>query len=187
MVLVLCFFRHGVVKRVLGAAYAHVEILVASGARSTAYAASPGGVFSCLDPTDLGLTDEHYTFLALPTTLSEDDMVMRTCDACSQSYIPYNRWDTALTTLLPARWTSEVDLFHAPTLHAAQAVVLILRECLDQGSPILRALQGVNSRSVKAAQLAVHLRGVGYVVNHESVGNLMGGARLPADFACQFV
>jgi len=187
MVLVLCFFRHCLLKRVLGAAYTHVEILVASGARSTAYAASPGGVFASMDPGELELTDENYSFLALPTSLSEDDMVMRTCDACSQSYIPYNRWDTALSSVLPARWTSEVDLFHAPTLHAAQAVVLVLRECLDPGNPVLRALQGVNSRSANARQLTARLSNVSYVVNHCSVGKLMGGARLPADFAGQLV
>jgi hypothetical protein len=176
MVLVLCVFKHGYLQRRFGAAYLHVELLVAAGPRSMAFSVSPGGVFSGMEPDQLDLTDDHYEFLALPTSPQEDDMILRTCEACSQSHIPYNAWDTALSTLLPARWARDVDLFHAPSLHAAQAVILILRECLDPASPVLETLQGVCSRSTNAIQLARRLRKASSSVNQPSVWKMIGKA-----------
>jgi hypothetical protein len=178
MVLVLCFFKHRYWQRVFKSAYMHVEMLVAAGPRSMAFSISPGGVFSGMEPEQLDITDEHYDFAVLPTSPLEDDMILRTCEACSQSFIRYNAWDTALSSLLPAGFAADVDLYHAPTLHAAQAVVLVLRECLDPGNPVLRPLQAMNSRAINAAQLARRLRDVSQPVNESSVGKLIGGGVL---------
>lgn len=169
MVLVLCFFKH----RLFNDLYIHVEMLVGCGNQSLAFSVYRGGEFGMIEPEHLNLTDEACDFMTLPTGPLEDDMIMRTCDACCQSHIKYNLRDSILSVVAPFMCGTDTDLFHSPTLHAPQAVVLILRECLDPDNPVLKAMQGFNSRTFTSRQLGQRLCGIGTYVLQSSVARLM--------------
>lgn len=95
----------------------------------------------------------HYSFV------SDDAETVRkcwdTCVACVSARKDYNFYDYRLTCLVPFYSPKpDLDLFSATSLHSAQALVLILRCCLDPGSHLGRLLQGVNSRSLTPHSLA---------------------------------
>jgi hypothetical protein len=91
---------------------------------------------------DLGA---HFDFRVLPVTDEESDRLFETCDACTKAVKLFNLADLLLIHV-PLREPAEIPLFETVTLNNAQAVILILRECLDPTSVLRGALDGLHSR-----------------------------------------
>ena len=67
-----------------------------------------------------------------------------TCEACVTVRKPYNLLDDILIHL-PFTAT-ELSVVDTPRLNNSQAIILILRECLNADNPLRRGLEGLNSR-----------------------------------------
>jgi len=72
------------------------------------------------------------------------DAVFRTCEACAQAKLPFNLQDLLMMHVLQT--ADDPRLFDCPKLHNAQAVILILRECLPAEHELRAALNPLNSR-----------------------------------------
>ena len=100
-----------------------------------------------------GLTD----FLLLPVEHEEAGRLYATCDACEKAGKPFNLYDVLLMHV-PFREPEDRSVIEAPTLNNTQAVILILRECLDQDNQLRNALVGLNSRQTFLDDLYDRLR-----------------------------
>lgn len=86
-----------------------------------------------------------YECLLIPVDEEEGDRILRTCDAVMQVKKPYNLKDIFLMHV-PFREVEDPPIDKAPTLHNAQAIILILRECLRQDNRLREGIAGLNSR-----------------------------------------
>ena len=91
-------------------------------------------------------------FLTLSVTPEEYERILHTCRACVQAKLSYNAHDAALLSV-PFRTPCEKGLFEVQALQNMQAVILILRECLDGDNPALAVVQGVHSRTTSSDRL----------------------------------
>ena len=83
--------------------------------------------------------------LLLDLDMEEMRKVRATCEACAQSVKPFNLYDVVMM-LVPFWVPEEIPLYEAKTLNNTQALILILRECLNEENPLRKALEGMNSR-----------------------------------------
>ena len=84
------------------------------------------------------------------------------CRACHSTVKGYNQVDRVCSALLPFfNPEDKKDVFAVQHFHSAQAVVLILRECLASSHPFVCRLNSVNSRSVTPEALHNILLGLG--------------------------
>ena len=90
--------------------------------------------------------------LELVVSEGECDRLLQTCRACVTAKKRYNFRDILLYNV-PFREPMELSLFKTETLHDTQAVILVLRECLDATNPLLRALNTVHSRTTMPSLL----------------------------------
>jgi hypothetical protein len=79
----------------------------------------------------------------------EVDRIYRMCRGCVSVNKDYNNVDRMLTALVPFyQPPDDKNIFDVESLHSAQAVVLILRECLDKCNVVRERIYGLNSRII---------------------------------------
>lgn len=95
---------------------------------------------------------------------SENDMmdkVYRLCRALPASIQDFNSRDRIMSSIIPFYTPPDVkDIFNVECLHSAQAVILILRECLTNSNPIKERVRGLNSRTATPDSLVDALWGL---------------------------
>jgi len=138
--------------KVLAGPYVHTEIIITSPKTTTAYSAYMAHNFSKTPREEFCFGDDSHDFLHIPVSSEELDRIAKSCEACVKSHVPYNTTDMVFSQL-PLRNPSEKDLFNSPTLFCSQAVVLVLRACLDADHDLHPQLTAVNSRTVSPSQL----------------------------------
>jgi hypothetical protein len=99
----------------------------------------------------------HFEFLLLPVNDEESGKLYATCDACSKAVKPFNLADL-LQMHVPFRDPVEIPLFDTTTLNNTQAVILILRECLEPGNVLRCGIDGLHSRLTFTETLFDRLR-----------------------------
>lgn len=115
--------------------------------RMESYNTWQGGVFavkkvslSSLPGADAESSEYH--FLRLNVTPDEARKIHSSCAACAACKKPFNLQDLLLIHthhILQLEPPPEIPLFAAATLNNAQAIILILKECLDPAtSPLVR-------------------------------------------------
>jgi hypothetical protein len=124
------------------------------------------------DASELGV--DLFDFLDLDVGPQEYNRLLETCRACVRVRKSFNYRDTYLYNV-PFREPVEKSLYETQTLFDAQAVILILRECLGQGHRLTPILHTLHSRTTLAGQLHEALSSVARTV---PVGELVSmGAR----------
>ncbi len=105
-------------------------------------------------PNNLRFFEGEQEFVRLHASADEIRRVMELCEACCRMKRSYNYMDKALSVFAPMIPLSDnVDIYTAPLLHNAQAVLLILRASLDADNALQPLLRPLNSRSVYSTQL----------------------------------
>jgi hypothetical protein len=140
--------RNAMIGRYVGGGFLFVENSETSVCKIDAFYSRPGEEFYRRDFSvdkwrSLGFELE---FLMLSVDEEEAINIRKTCEACQKAHKQYSIQDMLLM-LLPFRDPKEISLFDAETLNNVQAIILILRECLNPDNPLRLALQGLNSRA----------------------------------------
>ena len=146
--------------KILAGPYVHTEIIITQASPTavhTAYSAYLSNPFSRTFSKDFWFEDSCHDFLQIPVSADELQRICKTCEACVETKVPYNARDMVLSQI-PLRNPKEHDLFHTPTLFCSQAVILILRSCLDCEHTLHECLGSVNSRTITPSQLYELLR-----------------------------
>ncbi len=97
-----------------------------------------------------------FDFLDLCVSEEEYDKIWATCKACVSVKKRYNYRDVFLYNI-PFREPVEKALFETPSLFDAQAVILILRECLSPEHPLSPVLLRLHSRTTMPTLLYENL------------------------------
>ena len=141
------------IVQTLSGPYVHTEMIVVDdSADKRAYSAYMSDTFSSTPERDFAFSDLTHDFLHVETTPAESKRVWDTCEVCTITKIPYNYSDMVLC-VVPLRSPTERDIFTCRTLYCSQAMVLILRACLDKTHPLQAPLAAINSRVVTPTQL----------------------------------
>lgn len=145
--------------KALAGPYVHVELVVspADNTPAQAYSAYLGENFTCTPQHAFEYSDERHDFLHVPVNTDELYRVKRACETGVMSKIPYNLTDMILCQI-PFRYPTEQDFYHAKTLFCSQALVLLLRACLNEEHPLQEVLHKVNSRTITPSHLYTTLR-----------------------------
>jgi hypothetical protein len=98
------------------------------------------------------MQDGSTDFLMLCVDEEEGRQLLATCEACAAVKKPFNLKDLLLL-YLPFYEPEDLAFDEAPTLHNAQAVILILRVCLRRDNRLLEGLEGLNSRQTMLQDL----------------------------------
>jgi len=139
--------------KILAGPYVHTEIIISKpNEPHVAYSAYMSCCFSKTPQRDFCFGDSTHDFLSIPVSSEELDRISKSCEACVRSKIPYNTHDMVFCQV-PLRNPTENDLFNSPALFCSQAVVLILRACLDIDHDLHPHLSTVNSRTVSPSHL----------------------------------
>jgi hypothetical protein len=102
----------------------------------------------------------------------EKHRLWTTCDACAQANKPFNLVDILLIHV-PFRDAPDRSVIDAPTLNNAQAIILILRECLRSDSALRNGIQGLNSRQTFMEDLYERIRPHALPILWVSLNNLV--------------
>lgn len=146
--------------KILAGPYVHTEMIITQSEPvrvHTAYSAYMSHPFSRTLQKDFWFEDNCHDYLQIPVSPDELHRICETCEACVETKVPYNTHDMVLSQI-PLRNPTERDLFHAPTLFCSQAVILILRSCLNDAHSLQPCLSSVNSRTITPSQLYELLR-----------------------------
>ena len=101
--------------------------------------------------------DSDSDFLLIALTEDEQEKLWQTCDACVKARKPFNLIDLVLFHV-PFREVEDLDVIAAPTLNNAQAIIVILRYCLNSNHNARNALNLLNSRKTLMEDLYCSLR-----------------------------
>ena len=102
-------------------------------------------------------TDQLNDFLLLAVDEEETRRLLASCEACVKSKKGFNLYDI-LAVHVPFREPEEISIYNASSIHDTQAVILILRECLNQENKLRHGLEGLHSRLTVAETLYERLR-----------------------------
>jgi hypothetical protein len=91
-------------------------------------------------------------FLMLSVDEEEQFKLKKTCDTCVAAHRPYNLKDVLLMHL-PFFNPPESTIFEVEKMNNPQAVILILRECLNPSNTLRLGLEGLHSRQTFASTL----------------------------------
>ena len=94
----------------------------------------------------------NLDFLMLSVDEDEQLKLKKTCEACVASHRPYNLKDVLLMQL-PFYSPPESTIFEVEKINNTQAVILILRECLNPSNTLRLGLEGLHSRQTFASTL----------------------------------
>lgn len=84
-------------------------------------------------------------FLMVSVDDEEKSRMLATCEACVKVKKPFNLRDTLLIHV-PFREVEDLPIDKAPTLNNTQALILILRECLNPDNRLREGIEGLHSR-----------------------------------------
>ena len=84
-------------------------------------------------------------FLLLSVDDEEKGRMLATCEACVTVRKPFNFKDVLLM-YVPFREVQDLSIVQAPTLNNTQAMILILRECLNPDNRLREGIEGLHSR-----------------------------------------
>ena len=116
---------------------------------------APGSQF-CFDD-GVQFDQNQLEFVQIKASEAEIGRLINICNACCNQTRGYNRYDKVLSMFSSVFSPLEdnVDIYNAPSLHNAQALLLILRAGLDaeNNKSLLERLKELNSREVYSAQL----------------------------------
>ena len=144
--------------KVICGPYVHTELILTQISTQvvpevhTGYTAFMNESFTRIFQKDFWYDDECHDFLHVPMSEEELLKVGKTCEACVNSKVPYNSVDMVLSQL-PLRNPTERDIYDSKALFCSQAVVLVLRSCLDASHPLQSPLSTVNSRVISPSSL----------------------------------
>jgi hypothetical protein len=150
--------------KVLAGPYVHVEMILThtefnhagisppATLLHTAYSAFMSETFARIEQKDFWYGDDSHDFLFLPVSPEELYRIRTACEACVKSKIPYNATDMFFSQI-PLRNPTERDIYHCKSLFCSQAMVLVLRSCLDPDNELQGPLAMVNSRTVTPSHL----------------------------------
>ncbi len=93
---------------------------------------------------DIGMYGE-MDFLMISANDEEKRRILATCEACVKVKKPFNLKDVLLMHV-PFREVEDLPIDKAPTLNNIQALILILRECLDPDNRLREGIEGLHSR-----------------------------------------
>lgn len=116
--------------------------------RVQAFMTRQGGVYASHEwegQVQGAIQDGSTDFLMLCVDEEEGRKLLATCEACAAVKKPFNLKDLLLL-YLPFFEPEDLAFDEAPTLHNAQAVILILRVSLRRDNRLLEGLEGLNSR-----------------------------------------
>lgn len=130
-------------------------------------------------PCPLINEDESYDLLLLSLNDTEKQKILDTCNALAIVKKPFNLKDLLLIHV-PFRDIKEFSVLDAPALNNAQAVITILRECLDPENVLRNALDGLHSRQTFVETIYDRVRPYSLLVLWPSILDLVRWARLPA-------
>ena len=119
-----------------------------------------------------GNQEKAEDFLLLSIDEEETRKMRATCEACVKAHKPFNLSDMLLIHI-PFREPEEISVFAAQTLNSTQAVILILRECLNRDNPLLKGLEGLKSRQTFMDVLYDRLKPYTLPVSWTSLINLL--------------
>ena len=165
------------IKRIIQAltgTHIHTELVVTATSPDppyisrTAYSAYMHENFSSTPEHQFQYSDNTHDFLQVYASADEVERIKKTCDSRVQVKTPYNLKDMVLS-IIPLRNPMEKDIFQVKTLYCSQAVVLILRSCLDPTHPVLNTLKPFNSRTINPEQLFAALKPVCQPAQAENV------------------
>ena len=148
------------VVRAMAGPYVHTEIVVSQGqpaAAQTSYAAYMSETFSRTHQSNFWYEDQSHDFLSVRVSCDELKRISDTCEACVETRVPYNTSDM-LFSIIPLRNPKEKTIFQAKSLFCSQAIVLVLRTCLETTHPLQADLAPINSRTITPSQLYSVLR-----------------------------
>jgi hypothetical protein len=94
----------------------------------------------------------NLDFLMLSVDEEEQLKLKNTCEACVAAHRPYNLKDVLLMQL-PFFNPPESTIFEVEKINNTQAVILILRECLNPSNTLRLGLEGLHSRQTFASTL----------------------------------
>jgi len=150
--------RENTVRGALYGRFSQVGFAVVHDENATLYVTNTGCIYSEYDASKLTqMQRDTMTLLRLSVTQDEAEKIHKTCEACAKARIPFNLSDLLLI-YMPLRDARDVPLFEAETLNSAQAVILILRECLDPDHHLRGALEGLHSRQTFVETLYDRIR-----------------------------
>lgn len=101
--------------------------------------------------------DTVTDYLLLGVDEDEGYRLLSSCQACVQTRKAFNLHDLLLIHV-PFREPREISLYDTTTLNNTQAVILILRECLNQDNRLRQGLEGLHSRQTYTETLYDRLR-----------------------------
>jgi hypothetical protein len=116
--------------------------------------------------------DKEVDILLLSVDEQEQDKLLKTCTACVQSKKAFNLRDLLLL-FVPFREVQDTSVFEAPTLNNPQAIILVLRECLNAENPLRSGLDGLHSRQTVLDTLYSSLRPYTLPVCWQALVNLV--------------
>jgi hypothetical protein len=148
------------IVRTFAGPYVHTDMIVSQIEPTpihTAYSAFMGEGFGRIFQNQFWFSKDTHDFLFLDITPEELRKISETCEACAESKIQYNTRDMVLS-ILPLRKPMEKDLFQAGPLFCSQAIILILRTCLDPDNPLQSILSTIHSRTTTPSQLHTALK-----------------------------
>ena len=141
--------------------YVHTDLIVSQLVHpvniSTAYSSFMGEGFGRVFQNDFWFSCNTHDFLFIDVTPEELKRISDTCEACVASKKPYNTKDMMLC-LLPIRIPREKNIFEAESLFCSQAIILILRSCLNQEHPLQTIIHSIHSRKTTPSQLYTELK-----------------------------
>ena len=137
--------RNALFSRYLGGGF-----LFAEGSNIEAFYSCTGEEFSKRPFSDTKINhfkEEGFEteFLMLSVDEEEACKIRATCEACAVTHKSFNLQDILLM-LIPFRYPAEISIVDAKTLNNTQAIILILRECLNSDNPLRLGLEGLHSR-----------------------------------------
>ena len=142
----------------LSGPYVHTELVVTSTheeapfIRRKSYSAYTDYVFFGSDEKSFRFADETHDILQVKASANEIQDILLACETHVELKTPYNFKDMVLS-IIPGRNPKDRDIYKVKTLFCSQAMVLILRQCLDADHPVRKVIEPVNSRVITPTQL----------------------------------
>ena len=142
----------------LSGPYVHTELVVTSThdeapfIRRKSYSAYIDYVFFGSDEKSFRFADETHDILQIKASAQEIEDIRLACETHVELKTPYNLKDMILS-VLPGRNPNDKSIYKVKTLFCSQAMVLILRHCLEENHPVRKVLDPMNSRMTTPTQL----------------------------------
>lgn len=116
----------------------------------------------------------HGAYECLMISVDEEEKyrILATCEACVKVKKPFNLRDLVLMHI-PFREVEDLSIDQAPTLNNAQAMILILRECLNPDNRLREGIDGLHSRQTLLEELFNRVRPLAVPVTAANIAALV--------------